>query len=399
MRLYTLAAGLLLTAHFALAQTAPATELLARVDKLIQEKKYESAYQLLDDADPKNQRPELLLRKEQLVLANYLMSMNHRMFALKDLAPTETVAQLRGKAGEYFMHALDLPLELNRLQRKYPTNYALAKGLGDYYYQVQQCHCGEQDKTESQLLDLVVRYYGVAHTHGLGDYMSHYAVGYAKLVQKQAAASVAPFEKSIALNPQYPTSHYNLAYALMQLKRPAEAIPQARTAYNLYTDSELKADAARMLGHLYREQQQPVEAKKAYEQSLALQPDNYHSLKGLLALAVPARQANASELATQLYRLDPADDQMFNDIMDIYQASKQWAEAEAFFRSQLPTVPPQPAAQGLLHFYLAILNMQLNQPKAARPHFVEAQKHLTKVVAPGNELFTIIKKGLAETQP
>ncbi|UYZ62386.1 tetratricopeptide repeat protein [Hymenobacter weizhouensis] len=399
MRFYTLAASFLLTAHLSLAQTAPTSELLGRVDKLVQEKKYESAYQLLDNADPKNQRPELLLRKEQLVLESYLISMNHRMFALKDLAPTETVAQLRGKAGEYSMHALDLPLELSRLQRKYPTNYALAKGLGDYYYQVQQCHCGEQDKTEAQLLDLVVRYYGAAHAHGLGDYRSYYAVGYAKLVQKQAAASLAPFEKSIALNPQYSTSHYNLAYALMQLKRPTEAIVRARAAYDLYTDAELKADAARMLGHLYHGQQQPAEAQKAYEQSPALQPDNYHTIKELLALAVPARQANAPELAARLYRLNPADDQMFNDIMDIYQANKQWAEAEAFFRSQLPTAPPKPAAQGLLHFYLAILNMQLNQPKAARPHFMEAQKHLTQVASPDNELFNIIKKGLAETQP
>lgn len=399
MRIYTLLAGLLLTAQLATGQTTPSNPLVQQAEKLVQEKKYESAYKLLDKADPKNLQPEVLLAKERVVLENYLMSMNHRMFALKDLQPSETVQQLRGKAGNYSMYSLDIPLELNRLSKKYPTNYALAKGLGDYYYATQQCHCGERDKSDAQLLGLVLRYYTDAHAHGLGDYMSYYAVGYAQVVQKHAAESLPAFQKSIELDPKYPTSHYNLAYALMELDRPAEAIPEARAAYELYTIPALKADAARMLGYLYAVQKQPEEAQKAYQQSLALQPQNYHTLKGLLGLAVAARQANAPELAAQLYRLNPADDQMFSDIMDIYQASNQWAEAEAFFRGQLPSAPKEPTAQGQLHFYLAILNMQLQRPKEARPHFLEAKKQLTKVVDPKNQLFALIEKGLAETKP
>jgi tetratricopeptide (TPR) repeat protein len=399
MRFRLLLVALLLGIATTQAQMLPASGLLAQAEQLVQNRKYESAYQLLDKADPKNQQPEVLLAKEKLVLDNYLISMGHRIFGLKDLEAGETVAALRGKEGRYSMHPLDLPLELNRLQRKFLTNYALAKGLGDYYYIVQQCHCGEQDKTDAQLLGLVLRYYGAAHAHGLGDYMSYYAVGYANLMLEKATLSVAPFEKSIALNPQYPTSHYNLAYALMQLKQPAPALAQAQQAYDLYTDPALKADAARMLGHLYQQQKQPAEAQKAYQQSLALQPRNYHTLKSLLALAVPARQTEATSLATELFRLNPADDQMYIDIMDIYQASNQWAEAETFFQSQLATAPKEPTPQGLLHFYLAILNMQLQRPKMARPHFLEAQKQLAKVASPENEMFGIIKRGLAETKP
>ncbi|UOQ54066.1 tetratricopeptide repeat protein [Hymenobacter cellulosivorans] len=401
MRFSLLLAAALLAAPGLRAQTtAPKStpDLLARAQQLVQAKQYESAYQLLDQADPKNQQPAVLLAKEKLILDNYLVSIGHRMFGLQNLKPSQTVAQLRGKEGNYSMHPLDLPLELNRLQRKFPTDYTLAKGLGDYYYQVQQCHCGEKDKNDEQLLDLVLRYYNSAHAHGLGDYMSYYAVGYANLVREQAAPSVVPFEKSIALNPQYPTSHYNLAYALMQLKRPAEALPQARLAFDLYTDAELKADAARMLGHLYQQQKQPGEAQKAYQQSLALQPDSYPTLRALLALAVPTHQPEAPKLAAELFRLNPANDEMYEDIMDIYQASNQWKEVEAFFQSQLPTAPKEPIPQGLLHFYLAILNMQLEQPKAARPHFIEAQKHLSKVASPDNPMFTTIKKGLDATK-
>ncbi|MBG8554577.1 tetratricopeptide repeat protein [Hymenobacter guriensis] len=395
---YFLGAALLLSAA-ARAQTAPTAAVLTQADKLTTAQQYEAAYALLDKADPQNQQPDVVLAKEKLLLNYYLVSLNYQGFGLKNLEPGETVAQLRGQEGNYSMHLLDIPKELKRLQQKYPQNFALSKGLGDYYYQVQQCHCGERDKTDDQLRALVLRYYGQAHAHGAGDFMSYYAVGYALLVQKKPELSLAPFEKSIALNADYPTSHYNLAFAQLQLGRWGDATPHAQAAYRLYSDPELKADAARMLGHLYLQQKQPTEAKTALQQSLDLQPRNYASLRQLLELAVTERASTAPELAARLYLLDPADEQMFIDIMDIYQAANQWAEAEAVFRSQLPTAPKAPAAQGLLHFYLAILNMQLQRPREARPHFLAAQTQLRKISKPDNPLFELIEKGLKETHP
>jgi tetratricopeptide (TPR) repeat protein len=340
-----------------------------------------------------------VLQKEKLLLSYYLVTLSFQGFGLKDLAPGETVGRLRGQEGQYSMHLLDIPKTLTQLQKRFPQDYRLSQGLGDYYYRAMLCHCGEQDKTEAQLLDLVIEYYGQAHAHQLGDFMTYYAVGYGHLAQGRAQASVAPFEKSIALNPQYPDSPYNLAYALMQLKKPVEAIPHAQASFRLYTDPEMKADAARMLGTLYQRQQQPTEAKKALLQSLELQPQNYATLRNLLELAVNNHAPDAPKWAARLYQLNPADDQMFSDIMDIYQAQNQWAEAEALFNSQLSTAPKAPAAQGLLHLYLAILNMQLKHPQVARPHFLTAQQELKKVAKPDNPLFKMIEQGLAESKP
>ena len=143
----------------------------------------------------------------------------------------------------------------------------------------------------------------------------------------------------------------------------------------------------------------PAESRKALLQSLELQPQSYTSLRSLLALAVATKAPDAATWAAKLYQLNSADDQMFVDIMDIYQAQAQWAEAEAFFSSQVLTAPAQPAAQGLLHFYLAILNMQLQRPQVARPHFLTAQTQLRKVAKAENPMFEIIAKGLAESKP
>ncbi|HEX8504505.1 MAG TPA: hypothetical protein VF630_03985 [Hymenobacter sp.] len=84
---------------------------------------------------------------------------------------------------------------------------------------------------------------------------------------------------------------------------------------------------------------------------------------------------------------------------DVYQAQNQWSEAEAFFSSQLPKAPAEPTAQGLLHLYVAILNMQLKRPNVARPHFLTAQAQPKKVVKPDTPLFQMIARGLAESKP
>jgi tetratricopeptide (TPR) repeat protein len=381
-----------------LSQTAEPA-LLAQAAKLEAAKQYEAAYEVLDKADPKDQQPAIFLQKEKILLDYYLITLSFQGFGLKNLGPKETVAQLRGQEGQYSMHLVDIPKQLAQLQKRFPQDYHLRKGLGDYYYRAVLCHCGERDKTDEQLLKLVLDNYNQAHAHQVGDFMSYYAVGYAHLVQGESEPSLAPFEKSIALNPDYPTSHYNLAYALMQLKRPAEATVQAKEALRLYTDLPLKADAAHMLSTLYQQQHKPEEARKALLQSLEIQPQRYASIRSLLELAVAAHAPDATAWATRLYQLNPADDEMFSDIMDIYQAQNQWAEAEAFFSSQVPKAPAEPAAQGLLHFYLAILNMQLKRPQVARPHFLTAQTELRKVAKPDNKIFQTIEKGLAESKP
>ena len=397
LRFFSLLASMLLLSHLGICQSV-GPEALTQSLKLEASRKYEAAYEVLEKEDPKDQQPGIFLQKERLLLDYYLISLNFQGFGLKDFAPGETVEKLRGKEGKYNMHLLDIPQKLAQLRKRFPQDYRLRKGLGDYYYRALLCHCGEQDKSEKQLLTLVIENYGQAHAHQLGDFMSYYAVGYAYLVQKQAQASVAPFKKAIALNSEYPDSPYNLAYALWQLNKSAEAMPYAQSSFRLYTDPAMKADAARLLGELHKQQQQPSEAHKAWLQSLELQPQNYATLRNLLESSVTSHAPDAASWAARLYQLNPADDQMFSDIMDIYQAQNQWAEAEAFFSSQLPKAPAEPTAQGLLHMYIAILNMQLKRPIVARPHFLAAQAQLEKVVKPDNPLFQMINRGLVESK-
>jgi hypothetical protein len=58
-------------------------------------------------------------------------------------------------------------------------------------------------------------------------------MGYAAPGAAASAGQCGIFRAVYCLNPDYPTSHYNLAYALLELQRPAEAIPHAQAALKL----------------------------------------------------------------------------------------------------------------------------------------------------------------------
>ena len=132
-RFCSISACLLLLSHLGVSQSATSAVLMSAA-KLEAEKKYESAYQVLNKADPKDQQPEIFLQKEKLLLEYYLIALNFQAFGLKDLAAGETVELLRGKEGEYSMHLLDIPQKIAQLRKRFLQDYRLRKGLGDYYF-------------------------------------------------------------------------------------------------------------------------------------------------------------------------------------------------------------------------------------------------------------------------
>ncbi|OON71042.1 hypothetical protein B0919_03355 [Hymenobacter sp. CRA2] len=386
------------------AQAQTEAAVLQQAEQLIQQKKYESAYRVLDKFDPKNARTAVLLKKEDVVLNYYLLSVNHEIFGLQDLKPTQRVEELRGKPGRYGSVRLPLRPLLDSLKRLRPTDYGLDLGLGHYYYAVQQCGCGRQGLSEDELLQRAEQYFTTAHAHQREDFESHFALGFISMRRKQMAEGAAELERSLALNPNYPNAHYNLAYAYSALGRPADALPHARRAGALYQNPEYKADAVSMTATLEKQLKggaapNLLGTREAEAAANAKDQAAYDALKAQVAAAVAAKAPNAKALTLQLFQLNPANDAVYSDLMDIYQEHEQPAAMAAFFQEQLPAAPQTPAVQGLLHFYVACLDMQLQRPAEAYPHFRQADMLLRKVSSPDNPAFAIIKKGLNESRP
>lgn len=235
---FLLAGGLLSAAH---AQTNIA--ILQKADALVGERKYASAFRVLQQYDPRNERPAVVLQKEDIALRYYVSHSQYRRFGFKDLQLTDNIEQYRSTDSTYSTVPFPLGRALRALKERYPNDYKLDRGLGDYYFAVQQCNCAEPSKTEDELFPLIIQYYDVAHEHGYGDYSSYFAQGYSYQRLGKFQESVPPFLRSIELRKNYPEARLNLAFVYLELKEFEKAREQAQMAVALFPDEQHKSDA------------------------------------------------------------------------------------------------------------------------------------------------------------
>mgnify|MGYP003295125277 CR=1 FL=1 len=173
---------------------------LVLAQHLIQTKKYESAMNLLNAADPTNDRPDYVITKTNLVLNYFVSSIMHQIFALKDLKPNEDVNDYRGEQGSYSMFFFAPDSLLNRLKAKYPDNYEIHKTLGDFYRQVDIKY---GNWFSDSVLDYMYDNYKIAYEHDVYDANSLYCIGYYLLLTQSYENSISYFEKSLELDPQH----------------------------------------------------------------------------------------------------------------------------------------------------------------------------------------------------
>ena len=106
----------------AFAQTE--TEIINKANDLIANKKYETAFKLLQDFDARNEKPDVVLLKEDIALNYFVTSIMHEIFALKDLEKNEDIikAVQREVYEETAWHFEPEHLIAIQLWRKTPLN-------------------------------------------------------------------------------------------------------------------------------------------------------------------------------------------------------------------------------------------------------------------------------------
>ena len=262
------------------------TETINKANDLIANKKYESAFKLLDSFNPENDNPDAVLLKEYIVLNYFVMSIMHQTFALKDLEKNENIMDYRGKKGEFGLQMFQVDSILEKLIKIYPTNCKLYKGLGEYYYDVHLRYGDKWLKNNNELFALMQTNFQKAVDGNCADYLSNFVLGYTDVVHKKYRESIPYFLKSIEENIMYATSHYNLAYAYLLTDEKQNALKYAKNAFDLYTDQKYKSDAARMLGQIYTGLNDDKKALENYELADQINPENYYNMKPLLNLYV-----------------------------------------------------------------------------------------------------------------
>ena len=130
-------------------------ETINKANELIADKKYESAFKLLDSFDPENNKPDIVLLKTDIVLNYFVTSIMHQIFSLKDLEKNENIMDYRGKEGKFTMQVFQVDSILERLIKTHPDNCKLYQKLGEYYYEAHLKYGNDWLKKDNELFDLM----------------------------------------------------------------------------------------------------------------------------------------------------------------------------------------------------------------------------------------------------
>ena len=370
-------------------------EILSKATDLVANKKYSSAFKTLKDFDPKDEKPDIVLLEEDIALNYFVTSMMHQMFAFKDLEMNEDVMDYRGKEGVYDMFNFTVNEILDKLIKKYPTNYKLNKGLADFYSDVLLRYPGNWLKKDNILSDLVLKNYQVVIDHQAADYTVYYKVGLELVSLKKYKESIPCFLESIKLKNDNADTHYNLAFAYMYTDDRGNALKYGKNSFDLYTDKTNKEDAARMIGQVYVEMKNDTDAIKYYEIANVMETDNYYNLHPLLGLYVKTSNPKAKETLNTFYNLAPGKPTIYNDLGNIYFENSKTSELIDFYLAKLPDYAADKKISGNLNFYLAQLYLDSDK-KAAKDYFLKAKEIFSTVFDKNNGVFNAINEGIKE---
>lgn len=368
-------------------------ETIKKANNLIANKKYETAFKLLDEFDPTNDKPDIVLLKKDIMLNYFVTSVMHLMFALKDLEPNEDIMDYRGREGTFAMQMFPVDSILIKLIKIHPDNCKLYKGLADYYYEVYLRYDGLWWKEDKELFLLIQTNFQKAIEGNCADYLSYFVLGYIKLVQEKYKESIPYFQKSIEVNKSYASSHYNLAYSYLFIDDLENALKYAKNAVNLYTDKAHKSDVARMLGQIYTELKDDKNALKYYQMANKIDPGNYYNIKPILNLYLKTNNKKASETTKAFFDLDPENPTIYNDLEEVYFRNDKENDLIAFYKSQFPEFKNNAKVQGNLSFYIARIYLEKDK-EIAKDYFIKAKDYFEKIFDENHSVFNVIDEGL-----
>jgi|GEM_PF-509901 len=378
-------------------------DIINNAERMIEEKQYYSAFKLLNDSPNGTENLEIALKKVETALNYHVSSIKHETFGFKDLDPDEDLMDLRGKEGIYSTFRFPIGQVLGDLLLKYPEEWRIHKALGDYYYEVFQRFRGKWIKSDEELLLLADNHYRIAMEHEIYDLKSLYFLGLIQLFQKNYQEAVPLLKRAVeigtSVHPLYATANYNLAYACLHQQRFDEGLESALTSYDLYQQNQDKADAARMVGIIYRQLGEGAKAIQYYLVADQLVPNNYYSLLPLLQLYLEdAELTKADEIAERLMGLGPSAPGLLNDIMTSYGRNGYSLEFIDFCQRMGAEYAEDQEVMGNIHFHIGFCYYVLGDYEKCRNHLVTAKTHYNRCYPASHEVFSVISDYLSHIE-
>ncbi|WKK86575.2 hypothetical protein QYS48_06515 [Marivirga arenosa] len=360
-----------------------------KVDELVEQRKYSDAFSLLNELDPNNEKPDALRRKIDICVDNYIMSIGHQLFALKNLEDGEEIEELRGKEGNYDMFSLDVSSIAPPIMEKYPENYKLKFSVGRYYHSM-HLNCGNCSMSAADCISEFERLFEECYENEVYDYFSTYGIAYAKINKQQFKESIPYFLKSIELKDGYPSSHYNLSYAYLYIDDHENCIKYAKKAFERYDYPAYKADAAKIAATAYKELQDLENAFKYYTIANDIYPGDYYTLAPLINLSLYLKKDEIKKLRDQFFLVDTDNPTIYDDLIQAYYDYADITDLLSYFESLKPKYKKDFATLGSLHFYTGKINLEAGNNEKGKELLSSAKTEFLKVYPEDHQVFPVI---------
>jgi tetratricopeptide (TPR) repeat protein len=373
-----------------------AQKCIRQADKLIADKKYRAAWEVLDKADPQNKKPAVAVAKTNLVLKYFISTVMHKVFTLKDLQSNEKVEDYRGKNESGDLIRFDPEAVLDTLIKQNPKDYQLHVGLGNYYYETFLVFQENWVKKPETLVKLMEENYTLAYDHGFKTYLVVYRIGFARLFLQRFKDAKRSFTEAIQLNNTFPDAYYSLAYSCLQLNQPDSALTNANKAYELFKDTFNRSDVNLLRGMIYSAKKDSVHALAEYRQAATMNPKN----AGMNQLYLKAElRYNAPELntvASTYFDIDPKAAETYSELINGFFQVNKSKEILALLDAKSIQYAGNPEITGNICFYRAYIYVVLEEKAKARADLLKAKECFLKIFPPEHEMFGAIQEALKE---
>lgn len=371
-------------------------KIIEKANKLINNKKYESAFNKLEQYDPQNKKLEIFLKKYEIVSKYALSSKQHRAFVLKDLKKNETIKSVVVNIDQAVFHSIYVDLIFDSLLKVDPGNCKLNKLAAEHLFDVHLKFGTNWIKPEGEYLKEMAIYSEKAINGKCADEQDYYKIGYYLLNVGKYKESIYFFYQSILKNEKNASSHYNLAFAYIMTKSPVSALTHAKKAFQLYSDSLYKSDASRMLAEAYFQNNQVDSAIMFYEEAEKLDSTTINNIASLLNIYLKTSKVEkAEECFMKIYKIDPVNPAIYNELEQIFANNNLEKELIKKYESLLKVYSENTEIIANLKYYLARLYSIENTEKAINT-YLESRTYFEKIYKSDHPVFASIDKSIEQ---
>ncbi len=372
-------------------------KVLKQVDDLSKQKKYLTAYSLLEKSDPYNKNIDFVLAKVQIALDDYLTTDLLQTFTFKDISLDENIENFRGQPVSGTVFILSPEVTMNALSLNHHGNLRLFEAQGDYEY-LYYCNYDRFGKDKGLFrLQQAQNYYYQALSHQAMNPRSLYRMGRILLTLEEYQEAAKNLSEAIAQGYQTADSYYYLALAQSNTRELSHCVENGQKALSIYTRSEEKVSAARLVAQAYMGTGDEKSAMKYFEIVSELRPKNYLNLKSLLTLNLSHKATDkAFILAKTMLATQPKNQEIHWDIYEAYDRFKCSKEFYDFLEKMKSLYAKQDEVMGDLYFYQAKADAGARRSNEAVESLKKAKLYFSKVLKPKDKIFKTIDDQIKE---